>query len=390
MGPPHASERYVVRFTLTADEQDLRSSLRSFLTALVPAEVHQRICASEEGFDREVWERLAAQGWLDLHAMSAEADASAWPVAGVIMAEEFGRRPVPAPVELVAGFLLPLLGRLAPDAFGLDLTHGAFADEVPAVCVAPLVPLVYPGLDHPREGLVAEERGSALTLSGELSTIQFAGSASSLFVPVELSDGWALARVDLAADGVRLQRVSTIDPGRVSAHVTLVALEVSAENVVRETGDGSSLDDPLTEAFLSYLLFLDGKAVGACEVLLERTIAYVRDREQFGVPIGSFQAVKHKVADMQTAIESSRSLASYTAWQASRGDAGCAVAVLASRLHCADAYRRVCELAIQCHGGMGFTWEVGLHVWYRSATYDAAVAGLTLADLARMLDRGAA
>jgi acyl-CoA dehydrogenase len=258
------------------------------------------------------------------------------------------------------------------------------------VCVAPLVPLVYPGLDRRREGLVVEERDSAVVLSGELATVQFAGSASSLFVPLELADGWALARVDLTAEGVRLQRVSTVDPGRASAHVTLAAVEVGADDIVRQTGDGSSLTGPLIEAFLSYLLFLDGKAVGACELLLERTVAYVREREQFGVPIGSFQAVKHKVADMATAIESSRSLASYTAWQASRRDAGSAVAVLASRLHCADAYRRVCELAIQCHGGMGFTWEVGLHVWYRSATHDAAVAGLTLADLARVLDRGAA
>ena len=87
-----------MRFTLTADEQDLRSSLRGFLATLVAGTDHERICASEDGFDREVWRRLSSQGWLDLHAMSAEADGSAWPVAGVIMAEEYGRTPVPAPV----------------------------------------------------------------------------------------------------------------------------------------------------------------------------------------------------------------------------------------------------------------------------------------------------
>ena len=374
-----------MQFSLSADEQDLRSSLRGFLATLVTAADHERICASEDGFDRDVWKRLASQGWLDLHAMSAEADGSAWPVAGVIMAEEYGRVPVPAPVELVAGFLLPLLDRLAPGSFGLDHADDAFVDDVPAVSVTSLAGLVYPGQEPPAAGLVAEERGSLVLLSGELATVQFAGSASSLFVPVELSGGWALARVDLTADGVQLERVTTVDPGRRSAHVTLAAVEVGHEDLVRQAADGSPLTGPLTDAFLSYLLFLDGKAVGACEVLLERTVAYVCDREQFGVPIGSFQAVKHKVADMATAIESSRSLASYTAWQVSRGDTDAAEAVLASRLHCADAYRRVCELAIQCHGGMGFTWEVGLHVWYRSATYDAAVAGLTMADLARVL-----
>jgi acyl-CoA dehydrogenase len=374
-----------VRYTLTADELDLRSSLRSFLSALVPAGDYERICETDEGFDRDVWTRLASQGWLDLHAMSAETGGSAWPIAGVIMAEEYGRTLVPAPVELVAGFLLPLLGKLAPGSFGLDLEDAVFVDEVPAVCVDPLLPLVYRARPGRRAGLVIEEQDGRVRLTGELPAVQFAGVASSLFLPVVLSTGWALARVDLGADEVRVAAGGTVDPGRSTGSVTVTALEIPAADLVRHAADGSSLEGPLTEALLSYLLFLDGKAIGACEVMLERTVAYVRAREQFGVAIGSFQAVKHKVADIATAIESSRSLASFTAWQVAQRHADSAEAVLASRLHCADAYRRVCELAIQCHGGMGFTWEVGLHFWYRSATHDSAVADVTLGDLARVL-----
>ena len=374
-----------MRYTLTSDELDLQSSLRSFLSTLVPINDYERICESDEGFDGDVWKRLTSHGWLDLHAMSAEAEASAWPIAGVVMAEEFGRTLVPAPVELVAGFLLPLLGRLEPGSFGLTLEHEPFVDEVPTVCVEALLPLVYQGRPGQRSGLAVEERDGGVRLTGRLPAVQFAGVASWLFLPVELSTGWGLARVHLGAAGVIVQAVSTVDPGRTSASVTLDAVEIPKADLVLNAADGSSVEGHLTEALMSYLLFLDGKAIGACEVLLERTLAYVKEREQFDVAIGSFQAIKHKVADMATTIEASRSLASFTAWEVAQRHADRDEAVLASRLYCADAYRRVCELAIQCHGGMGFTWEVGLHFWYRSATHDSAVADLTLGDLARVL-----
>lgn len=374
-----------MRYTLTGDERNLRSSLRTFLSDSVPPTEYESICERGDGFDAQLWKRLAASGWLDLHEMaSMDDEGSAWPIAGVHMAEEFGGHLVPAPVELVAGFLFPVLRQLEPGAFGLNLDDDVFADELPAVCVGPLLPLVYPGRPaSPLDELTADESAEGITVSGRIPAVQFAASAGSMFLPVEIGADWALARIRLNALGVSVEPGATIDPGRPAGTVTLSGVVVPREDLSIASAD------ILADALLSYLLFLDGKAIGASEMLLKRTIAYVTERQQFGVPIGSFQAVKHKVAEMATAIEAARSLASYTAWQVAQRHDDRAEAVLSSRLNAADAYRRVCELAIQCHGGMGFTWEVGLHWWYQSSFFDAAVTDLTMADLSRVLGRTA-
>ena len=373
-----------MHYTPSADERDLRASLRAFLISQLPPSAYAEICDQATGFDAGVWSRLADSGWLDLHEISSMEGASAWPSAGVLMAEEFGRTLVPAPVELVAGFLLPVLHRLGSKPFGLNLDEKVFADAVPAVCVTPLLGLVYPHR-APTDLVVSVAANGAVTLSGRLSNVQFAASACSMYLPVVSGADWMLLRVTLSAPGATVAAVKTIDPGRTAATVTLDEVVVPASDVVRVDAGGDSVRDVLAGGLLSYLLFLDGKATGASEALLERTLAYVVEREQFGVPIGSFQAVKHKIAEMATAVEAARSLAAYTAWQVEQLHEDRAEAVLASRLHAAEVYRRVCEMAIQCHGGMGFTWEVGLHFWYQSAFFDAAVSDLTMVDLTHVL-----
>ncbi|MDB5876452.1 MAG: Isovaleryl-CoA dehydrogenase [Ramlibacter sp.] len=374
-----------MRYTLTDDERGLRSSLRSFLSHSSPADKYEAICERDDGFDQELWSRLAASGWLDLHAMSLMgSDGSAWPIAGVHMAEEFGRHLVPAPVELVAGFLLPVLRSLEPGALGVNLDDGV-TEDLWTVHLRPLLQLVYPQVRPSSDRPTVERTEDGLVVSGQFPAVQFAASAESMFLPVELGDEWALVRVRLGAEGVLIEAGRTVDPGRTCATVTLSAVVVPAQDVALVDADGRPVVDVLATELLSYLLFLDGKAVGASEALLERTVRYVTDRKQFGVPIGSFQAVKHRVAEMATMIESARSLASYTAWRVSQRHDDRVEATLASRLHSADVYRRVCESAIQCHGGMGFTWEVGLHFWYQSAVFDAGATDLALADLARVL-----
>lgn len=378
-----------MHYSLTADERDLQAGLRAFLADLVPAATYEAICDGDSGFDDLVWKNLSEQGWLDLVPMAGEAGGSAWPISGVVMAEEFGRTPVPAPVELVAGFLLPVLRRLHPGALGLSRDGVVGAGELVTCHLADLTHHLVqrPGADD--LAVRATMSAEGVTLDGELRGVQFGASASSLVLPVSTGTHWMLVRIDLAATGVSVRPVRSVDRGRASANVTLTEVWIPAAEVVSVGVEGVPLEQVLLDGLLSYLLFLDGKAVGASVLLLERTIAYVLEREQFGVPIGSFQAVKHKVADIATLIESSRSLATYTAWLVAQDADDRVEAVLSSRLHCAEAYRRSCELAIQCHGGMGFTWEVGLHVWYRSATYDAAIAGVTLDDLARVIGRAA-
>lgn len=379
-----------MHYTSTNDERDLRQSLRNFLSTNVPGAEYEAIATSETGFDAGLWKRVAASGWLDVHAVGAmDPDISAWPVSGVQMAEEFGRTLVPLPVELLAGFLLPVLRRLPTGAFGFLNDDAAVSGRVPAVCVTPLLSLMFPGTGEVSVPTMVPDQDDGFRLTATFASVQFASAADWLFAPVRIGADWALARIALDAAGVTVRPERTIDPGRTGAQVALSAVHVPTKDVVTATADGQPLAGPLSEALLSYFLFLDGKAVGACDLVLERTLRYVKERAQFGVPVGSFQAVKHRLADMATMTESGRSLAAYTAWQVAQGKVDRVEAVLASRLYCADAYRKVCENAIQCHGGMGFTWEIGLHMWYRSAVHDAAVTGVSISDLARMLGRAA-
>src|SRR5690606_844256 len=125
-----------------------------------------------------------------------------WPISGAHMAEEFGRQLVPAPVELVAGFLLPVLHRLPDGAFGILLDEDPFVDQVPAVDLGALVSFVYPGrVPGSSKPLTIAETTAGITVTGGLAAVQFAASAESLFLPIELSSGWALAQVSLTAPG---------------------------------------------------------------------------------------------------------------------------------------------------------------------------------------------
>ncbi|MCW2782179.1 MAG: acyl-CoA dehydrogenase [Marmoricola sp.] len=366
----------------------MRSSLRSFLSRTITESGYEQICSSDSGFDGSLWNQLAGSGWLDVAAMSSDGDeVSAWPISGVHMGEEFGRALVPAPVELVTGFLLPVLHRLA--GFGPVLDDSTFVDDLPAVTIEPALALIRAGAPRPGGLTVDTTADGTLSLSGSVPSVQFAASARTLYLPVSLGATWALARIPLDQAGVATVSTRSIDPGRTCATVVVTDVSVPAADVATTAADGEPMAAVLAEALRSYLLVLDGKAIGAAQLLLEKTVAYVTQRTQFGVPVGSFQALKHRIADMATSIEAARSIASYAAWQVAQGHQDSTEMVLSSRIFCSEMYRNVCESAIQCHGGMGFTWEQRLHYWYKSALFDAAVDGIAVEDLGRLLRKSA-
>lgn len=371
-----------MRFTPTEDERHARDALRGYLADTIDEQRYEQICAQPHGTDAGLWKAIASSGWLDLVSMAHDenSEISAWPIGAALLAEEFGRTLVPLPVELIAGFLLPVLREL-------DVPWAAPAAELaggmPAVSLSLLNDVTSTTLR------VHAGPDGALVLDGRLSAVQFAASADVLYLPVQLpEDGWALARVPLDQAGVSCVITNTVDPGRRCAAVVFTDTPVRAADLARTTAGGVPIEATLRSALDSYYLMLDGKAIGVAQTMLERTVRYVEQRTQFGVPIGSFQAIKHRVADMATAIETARALAGYTAWQVATDAAGSRRRVVASRVYCADIVRAVCESAIQCHGGMGFTWEQRLHYWYKSALFDAAVDGVETSTLARLLEEG--
>ncbi|MBW0113694.1 hypothetical protein I4J48_00250 [Pseudonocardia sp. KRD-169] len=317
----------------------------------------------------DAWRELVESEWLE-HFSSADRADPAVRVAALHVAEAFGAAPVTGPVDVVAGYLLPLALTTAWTA-GLDrLRDGS------------LVTALVPGIDASGPDAVPRRRAvrpaaapdaHGIRVSGVLPRVACAAGAAAVVVAVQLDGRPALAIVELDRAGVIVGEPSGVDLRRPVADVTLDAVAVDAASI-HAPPDLLEREDACAAG---HSLFLDAEAVGGGTEVIARTVAYCTDRVQFGRPIGSFQAVRHRLADVTVQVEGARSLAYRAAWDLAAAERDAPADVVASRLWSSRAYLAAGEAAVQCHGGAGFTWEQGVHVFHR-----AALAGRGGADLA--------
>jgi alkylation response protein AidB-like acyl-CoA dehydrogenase len=345
----------------------LRAALLEFLRDRMPDPGTEPGPAAQ----RAAWRELVGSEWLEHFCAGPEHGADpAGRVAALHVAEAFGAAPVTGPVDTVAGYLLPLATATGWGA-GLErLRDGS------------LVTAAVPRIDAPRADAVARRRahrlaavrdGDMVRVTGALLRVPCAAVADTVVVAVELDGRPAVALVELDRTGVTVGEPTGVDLRRPGA-------EVSLDGVVADAASVHAASDLLEQedaCAAGHSLFLDAEAVGGGTEVIARTVAYCTDRIQFGRPIGSFQAVRHRVADVAAKIEGARSLAYRAAWDLASATPGAGADVVASRLWSSSAYHAAGEAAVQCHGGTGFTWEQGIHVFYR-----AALAGRGGADLA--------
>lgn len=307
----------------------------------------------QEGFAPGVWRNLAGGGWLEL------GDASQGLPFGEIASavEAAGALRLAGPFAQTTLFALPLISRWFPE-LGAAVVSG---EILPAVAA--------PGLDVRRgrlgaRGLPVSSTEEGFAINGQLSGVPFAASATHLLAFFEDEERIpGLCVLELPAAGVEIEPEAVLDLAAPTATVRFTGAGVSHEMVVRD----EELRESVLVALLRYLHGLTAESVGGMGSVLERTISYVSERVQFGVPVGSFQAVKHALADVGVAHELGRGLVYELAKRVDEDCVGAACDLLVARIATADAYLRACEVAIQCHGGAGFTWEQGLHHWYRAA-----------------------
>lgn len=345
-------------YVFSDEAQQMRTHLGRQLGDLAAA--HPVPWTPSPGLDA-VQKSLAASGWDQLLTSPPGSL-----VEAVHVAEAFGAVPVPSPTSLTMGLLHPLLDHVG------GATAGAVADALGAgaVVAAPV-----PRLEREAEGRwewtmwsspLGQTIGGGLT--GSVEHIVDAPRARLVLAPVLLDGRPVLAVVRPESPGVSIVAQTGLDLrwsiGRLEAD------EYSPEQLI----DSTELGPAVMHAAPRFSLALDAEAVGGAQEVLRRTVSYVCGRRQFGRPIGSFQAVRHRVANMAVRVETSRSLLHQAAWSLeTQGPQDALEDIAASRLHAAQTYREVCEAAIQCHGGMGFTWEAGLHVFYRAALTGSAL-----------------
>jgi alkylation response protein AidB-like acyl-CoA dehydrogenase len=361
-----------------ADRRELRSTARGFFEKYSDESAVRSTMETDEGFDRALWSRMADElglqgllipdrfGGADLSFIDLE-----------IVMEEMGRALVCAPFlssavlcttallvaddQLQSAALLPQLAR------GSVIAALAFADQQ--------------GRWDPT-GTAVQGRldGQQWTVTGERRYVLDGSTANVVLVAAATDRGPSLFAVDARAEGCQAEPLETLDMTRRQAN--LIFDSVSAQLV----GRAGRADDYVRAAVNAGLAALAAEQVGGARRLMEMSVEYAKVREQFGRPIGSFQAIKHKCADMLVEVESSTSAAHAAAAAIAEGSPEAALLASLAKAYCSEAYCQVAAENIQIHGGIGFTWEHPAHLYFRRAKSTEMLLGTPTYHRERMLE----
>jgi alkylation response protein AidB-like acyl-CoA dehydrogenase len=298
---------------------------------------------------------MAEQGWLGVELPDAEGGLGLGMVEVAVLCEQLGRRVAPAPfvpTVLCLGALDTARGDDGVEPEVLDMLAPWIARLAAGDAIGSVV---WAG-----DTVTARPDGGRWLLTGRLGPAQYASVADLVLVA---ADDAVYAVVP--ADGARPDQEPSMDRTRPLAWLDLDATPASR---IGGTEAASLLLDRAATAAAAQLL-------GSSERALEMSVEYAKDRRQFGHPIGSFQAVKHRLADALVDVEAMRSSAYYAAWCLGSRDPDASIAASMAKAWCSDASRRIMASAMQVHGGIGFTWEYDLHLYVKRAQLDAASFG---------------
>jgi alkylation response protein AidB-like acyl-CoA dehydrogenase len=367
-----------VNFTFTPEQDELRHALRRFLTDKSPTSEVRRLMETDEGYDPLVWKQMADQLGLQGLAVPEEYGGAGFsPVELAIVFEEMGRALLCAPYFSTVGMAAQTLLAAADEA--------AKQDYLPRIADGSTVATVAVTEEDGRWGLgaigtTATASGDSWALDGTKMFVVDAHIADLLLVVARTDTGLGLFAVDGGAPGLTRSALSALDLTRKLARVDLAQ---TPARLVSPPGDAT---ESLSTALDLTLAALAAEQAGGAERCLEMAVDYAKIRVQFGRPIGSFQAIKHKCADMLVEVESAKSAAYYVAWAAADGSTELAVAASMAKAYCSDAFFHVAAENIQVHGGIGFTWEHDAHLYFRRAKSDQLLFGDAHHHRARLAD----
>ncbi|AYG82223.1 (2S)-methylsuccinyl-CoA dehydrogenase [Streptomyces hundungensis] len=367
--------------TFTAEQDAIRRTLHELLVKHCGPQDVKNAVRTPAGYDGRLWGRLATELGLPGLALPEAYGGTGCTTADLALAcEETGRALLPSPLLATAVLAAPLITALGTDAQKDALLPPIARGECGATLTVPgpglALALGLTGVNTDgdwagggRAGGVQAGRTpqGAWRLYGEADQVLDGHSARLLIVAAH-TGGFARGRTLLFlvpgdAEGLRRTRRTALDETRTQGRVQLRDVEAQ----LLGDDDCAPVGEALAAVGRTAAACLAAEAVGAAGEALERTVAYVKGREQFGRPIGSFQAVKHRLADLYVQVQAARSAAYYAAW-----DPGAGALALAQGL---DALRAAASEAIQLHGGIGFTWEHEAHLYFKRAAADELLFG---------------
>ena len=354
-------------FTFTDEQGQLRSAVRKFCADNFDEPTVRRLMESDPTFDAGVWARLGGElGVLGLSVPEADGGVGGSLIDQAVAVEELGATLACGPVFGTVFLAIPALVA-APsgevrDAVLAELVEGR---RTAAFAVADHAG----GFDPAAVTVTAAGSGAETTLSGTLQRVVDGTAADDLLVAANTADGVALYVVDAAGAGVQRTGLVTLDLTRPQA--TVVLTDAPARLVAGPDEATRVIEHALQIG--SALLAVE--QVGASQHLLDLAVDYAKSRLQFGRPIGSFQAVKHRLADLLVDVEHARSTAYHAVWALADGSDDPALVASIAQAVCSAAFTRVATDTIQTLGGIGFTWEHQAHLYFKRATTDAALLG---------------
>jgi alkylation response protein AidB-like acyl-CoA dehydrogenase len=349
-----------------SEEQDmLRQSVHGFLEAECPMTYVRQMMEDERGYSEDQWKKMVQLGWTGLIIPEQYGGAGLNMVDMVVVLEEMGKVVMPGP--FVASVIL---GGLAIDLGGSEAQKQRYLPGLADGTLKATLAQVEESGRWDADGIALPAKAAAggFSLSGTKLFAHDAHNADVLIVPVRTggsgTDGVTLLIVDAKAKGVSIRVLKTMDQTRKLCEVTFDTVAVGKDAVLGDVGKGWGLLDRLVDRAK---VALCAEMCGGAQKVLEMSVEYAKVREQFGKPIGSFQAIQHKCANMMVQVESAKSATYYAAWAVANDVPEAHLAACMAKAYCSDAYRFVSAEGIQIHGGIGFTWEHDMHLYFKRA-----------------------
>jgi alkylation response protein AidB-like acyl-CoA dehydrogenase len=354
-------------FSLNEVQMMLADSIEKFVINDYDFEARQKYSGSETGYSESVWQTFADLGWTSVPFSEDDGGFGGGPVDMMVVMERLGRglivEPYLANVVLAGG----VLSRAASAAQKEKWLSAMISGELQATLA-----FVEPQARYDVNNVTttATNDGDGWTLNGNKGYVLNGGNADLLIIPARTSgeqsdtDGISLFGINPDAAGLSIRDYPTVD-GQRAAEISLQNVSVTADQVIGDIGAGyAALDAAIADATLA----VSAEALGIMTVLTEKTIEYAKSRVQFGVPISSFQALQHRMVEMYTACEQSRSLLMWAAMTVAEGSEESVRAVHSAKYQIGVAGKRVGEEAVQIHGGMGVTWELDVAHYFKRLT----------------------
>lgn len=367
--------------SLNEMQEMLADSIEKYVANDYDFDTRQEYAGSETGFSPAVWRTFAELGWTSVLLSEEDGGFGGGPVDLMVVMERLGRGLVVEPflsnIVLAGG----ILQRAASTEQKADWLSAIIAGELQAT-VAFAEPSS--GYEISDISTTASRSGDSWLLQGEKTSVLNGGSAELLLIPARsggdrmAEDGITLFAIPASTSGVTIRDYQTVD-GLRAAEIQLQQVSLDSSHVIGEIGQGF---EPLNAAINDATLAICAEAVGVMNVLTEKTIEFAKNRVQFGVPIGTFQSLQHRMVEMYTACEQSRSLMMWAAMTLAGGGAEAASAVHSLKYQVGIAGRKIGEEAVQIHGGMGVTWELDVAHYFKRLT----AIGLTFGDADWHLD----